>query len=204
MIKQRIKNILKSWINNLLYENVSNLNNPFNINFKDGNSIVKMPSKIEGGEFLHIGLGSSIGRYSWIGAIRQYGTQKYYPNICVGNNVSIGNLACVTAINEITIGDNCLISEQVYISDHAHGFDLSENTPFIQQDLTSKGKVVIGKDCFIGFRVSILSGVQLGNFCIVGSHSVVNKSFPAYSMIAGSPAKLIKTYSLELNEWVKV
>lgn len=185
-------------------ENLSEANNPKNIDFKDSHSNIKMPSKIEGGEFLHVGSGSSIGQYSWIGAFEEYRGQKYKPNIFIGDNVSIGNFTCITAIDEISIGDDCLISEHVYISDHAHGFDPSINMPFVQQPLTSKGKVVIGKSCFLGFRVSVLSGVQLGNFCIVGSHSVVNKSFPDYSMIAGSPAEIIKTYSLELGDWVKV
>lgn len=202
MLRRRIRQAVRNWINDLLNEDLSAANNPENIHFAGGEGFIKMPSKIDGGNFLYLGLGSVIGQYSWIGAFKEYQRQRFEPKIFIGNNVSIGNFACITAIDEVNIGDDCLISEHVYISDHAHGFDPSNKKSFVQQDLTSKGKVFIGKSCFLGYRVSILAGVHIGNYCVVGSHSVVNRSFPDYSMIAGSPARVIKKYSLELGSWI--
>lgn len=57
-------------------------------------------------------------------------------------------------------------------------------------------KVSIGKYCWIGANSSIMPGVKLGNFTIVGAGSVVTKPFPdGYCVIAGNPAKVI--YELE-------
>lgn len=56
----------------------------------------------------------------------------------------------------------------------------------------SKGKITIGHDCWIGNGAIILSGVNLGNGSIVAAGAIVSKSFPSYSVIGGSPAKLIK------------
>ena len=60
--------------------------------------------------------------------------------------------------------------------------------------LFTKGKqIIIGDNCFIGAHSFILKGVRLGEHCVVGANSVVTKSFPKFSIIAGNPAKLIKT-----------
>ena len=57
--------------------------------------------------------------------------------------------------------------------------------------------ILIGDDCFIGCGAVILHGVKLGKNCIVGANSVVTKSFEDYSVIAGSPAKLLRTMASE-------
>ncbi|MFP3834745.1 CatB-related O-acetyltransferase [Chryseobacterium sp. SIMBA_028] len=56
----------------------------------------------------------------------------------------------------------------------------------------SKGKIIIGDNCWIGFGSTIVSGVELGNGCVVAAGTVVTKSFPSYSIIGGSPAKVIR------------
>ena len=166
------------------------------------NSSIENPKVISGAENISIGSNTSIGHSSWIAAFNSYLNQNFSPNIIIKNNVRIGNYACITAIDEIVIEDGCLFSEYVYISDHYHGVDPSTNLSPKDQPLFSKGKVFIGKNTFVGYRVTILSGVTLGRNCVIGSHSVVNKSFPDYSMIAGSPAKVIKTFNFEKNDWI--
>lgn len=168
------------------------------------NSSLEEPKSISGENYIHIGNNTSIGHSAWIAAFDEYLDQSFSPNITIKDNVRIGNYACITAIDEITIADGCLFSEYVYISDHYHGTDPTTNLSPKDQPLFSKGKVYIGKNTFLGYRVTILSGVTLGQNCVVGSHSVVNKSFPDYSMIAGSPAKLIKIFNFEKNEWINV
>ncbi|NDV69041.1 DapH/DapD/GlmU-related protein [Dysgonomonas sp. 25] len=167
-------------------------------------SYIDNPMQIDGGEFIRIGDNSSIGRYAWLGTFLSYNRQQFSPSITIGNNVRIGNYACITAIDNIEIGDGCLFSEYIYISDHAHGIDAEKEISPKDQDLYSKGPVKIGKNTFVGYRASILPGVTLGKHCVVGANSVVTKSFPDYSMVAGIPARLIKTYSLEQKKWINV
>lgn len=165
------------------------------------NSFFGKPKTLDGAQYIEINENSSIGHSSWLGAFDKYLNQSFDPKIIISNNVRIGNYACITAIDEILIRDGCLISEYVYISDHYHGFDPELNLSPNDQPLFSKGKVEIGENSFIGYRATILSGVKLGKNCVVGSHSVVTKSFPDCSMIAGSPARLIKTYDFESKRW---
>jgi acetyltransferase-like isoleucine patch superfamily enzyme len=175
--------------------------NPFGITLGSG-SYFKPPKQINGGKYITVGDYSIIGHSAWLGAFDYYYKQTFFPKLIIGDNVNIGNYACITCINEVIIEDGCLISEFVYISDHYHGYDPKSNIEPAKQPLYTKGRVIIGKNTFIGYRVSILSGVTLGRNCVVGAHSIVTKSFPDYSMIAGTPARLIKTYDFEKGDWI--
>lgn len=167
------------------------------------NSWVASPRKIRGRAHITIGRDTFIAAYSWIESFRSYLGFRYSPQITIGNKVSIGRYCCITATNHIEIEAGCLLSEYVYISDHSHGINPSKGLPAIQP-LTSKGGVRIGAGSFLGYRVTVLPGVNLGKHCVVGSHSVVTHSFPDYSMIAGAPAVLIKTYCPNEDRWIPV
>lgn len=156
------------------------------------NSIVMLPRRINGAKCIVIGDDTIVTENGWISAYEKYGDNNYKPQIIIGNGIRIGPNFMLTAVDQVVIEDGCLFSAQVFISDHTHGHKPS-NTPPAKQPLVSKGPVHIGKHCFIGIRVSIMPGVSLGDYCVVGAHSVVTKSFPERSVIAGAPAKLIRT-----------
>lgn len=121
--------------------------------------------------------------------------EKFKPEIIIGDNVIFNSDVHIGAINKITIGDNVLMASRIYISDHSHGnitaLDLDKKPS--ERPLYSKGEVIIEENVWIGEGVCILSGVTIGKNSIIGANSVVNKSFPENSVIAGVPARLIKT-----------
>jgi len=62
----------------------------------------------------------------------------------------------------------------------------------MEQGFSEERPVVIGNDVWIGDRVMILPGIQIGNGAIVGAGSVVTHSIPDYAIAAGNPARIIK------------
>ena len=95
---------------------------------------------------------------------------------------------------KLKIGSHVSIAQNVYIM-----VDSGPNaSPELQKIFPlEKGPVTLGNHTWIGAGVIIMPNVTLGEYCVVAANSYVNRSFPAYSIIGGSPAHLIRTISEE-------
>lgn len=112
----------------------------------------------------------------------------YGENIYAGENFYCNYGVCILDVCQVKIGDNCLIAPQVGIYTACHPLDVE--TRISGQEC---GKpVIIGNNCWIGGHAVINPGVCLGDNVVVGSGSVVTKSFPSNVVIAGNPARIIK------------
>ena len=115
---------------------------------------------------------------------------------CHEGTLSLGDksvLARDVSINcylDVEIGDSALIADNVYISDFDHKFtDLA--TPIKDQGI-AKSRVRIGRDVWLGTKVTVSRGVEIGEGAVVGANSVVTKDLPAYAVAVGAPARVIK------------
>ena len=106
------------------------------------------------------------------------------------DNVSIGQNFHIVASGQITIRNGTLISANVFISDTEHTFDIL-HISLSDQPISTK-PTRIGKNCFIGFGAVIMPGSIIGDNCVVGSNTTVKGTFPDNSVIAGSPAKILR------------
>jgi len=131
-----------------------------------------------------------IGRNAWF----DISTETKGAKILIGDGTQIGRNAMISAAKKITIGKKCLIAYNVSILDHDHNFDSPEISP-LDSGISEGKEIIIEDNCFIGAHSFVLKGVHLEKNCVVGANSVVTKSFPAGSVVAGSPAKLIKNFS---------
>lgn len=148
-----------------------------------------------GEEYIYIGKGTHIGEYTHLTAWETTcAGGKFNPNIHIGENCCFGNWNHITATNCIKIGNNLLTGKWVTITDNSHG-DTDLNTLKIaplMRVITSKGPVVIGDNVWIGDKATILPGVTIGDGAIIAANAVVTKDVPAYSVVGGNPARIIK------------
>lgn len=121
--------------------------------------------------------------------------------ICIKDNVSIGQNLHIISGAILNIGSNTTLSANVFISNINHDYKAAIDVHAMNQPLEIKD-TSIGSNCFIGFGAVILPGTTLGDNCIVGANSVVTGEFPSYSIIAGAPARVIKSYDITKNEWI--
>lgn len=164
---------------------------------------IKKPEQIFGASRLHIGAEARIEKGAILYAVKRYAGKDYDGRIEIGKNTFANRNFNATSAFGIKIGDEVAFGPNVFLADFDHGFE-DFNMGRINTDLVSKGPISIGYRCWIGANVYIGSGVDLGEYCVVGANSVVTKSFPAFSIIAGSPAKLIRQYDQEKESWIKV
>ncbi len=91
----------------------------------------------------------------------------------------------------IVIQDDVMMGSGVHIYVHNHRFD-NPDIPIIDQGYSPSCPVVLERGCWIGALTVILPGVSIGRNAVVGAGSVVTRDVPAGSVVAGSPARLIK------------
>ncbi|STA98781.1 acyltransferase [Clostridium baratii] len=119
-------------------------------------------------------------------------TRTKEAKIEIGNNVGISG-ATIYSRKAISIGDNTLIGGNVKILDNDfHPLEIEARNNDIKEKIRAR-EIVIGKNCFIGCNSIILKGSKIGNGSVVGAGSIVSGIFPHNSVIAGNPAKVIKT-----------
>jgi len=104
-----------------------------------------------------------------------------------GSRINIGCFLNLAA--EITIGDFVVIGYKVMIITGGHNIGPSE----FRAGKLRPEPVKIGNGCWIGSRVTILPGVSIGDGVVVAANAVVTKDVPSNTLVAGIPAKVIRT-----------
>mgnify|MGYP003364949754 CR=1 FL=1 len=107
----------------------------------------------------------------------------------IGNNSGLGNGSQIPS--NIKIGSNVMMGPKCCILSVNHNYTRTD-IPMIQQGISDVQKTIIEDDVWIGQQVLITPGRYIRKGTVIAAGSVVTKDFPAYSIIGGNPAKIIK------------
>lgn len=138
-------------------------------------------------EGVHFGDNCSIGESTTIkvsGSLTKIGLGFW-----MGDYSAMGNDCFVGAAGGIRIGDYVAIGQNVRFHSENHEFH-DKNKRISEQGVTNKG-IVIGNDVWIGAGAVFLDGVHVGDGCVVGANTLVNRDIPDYSIAVGNPVKIV-------------
>lgn len=110
----------------------------------------------------------------------------HYPwKVEIGQNSWIGDNVYLYSLDQIVIGDNCVVSQNCYINTGAHNI-IDEKFGLITKPVHIKNNAWIAANCFINLGITIEESV------VVGAMSNVTKSLPANSICVGNPCAVIR------------
>ena len=144
------------------------------------------------------------GRIRRIGVGCRLYAVDFSGDIELGRFVSIWgpNIRILSRIKNIKIGSFCSIATNTLLINYNHRSN-RPTTYFIhqnifgesnmQKDIESNGPIILEEDVWVGANSVILGGVTLGRGSIIAAGSVVTKDIPPYSIVGGTPAKIIKS-----------
>jgi len=168
---------------NVIFFNVSKIH--FGKFLKLGNNVYISALAKQG---IFFGNNVSLGAYSRV--IVSTSLNDIGEFIKIGNNVGIGEFAYLGGAGGLEIGNDCIVGQ--YLSCHPENHNYQDITAVIRNQGVNRKGIKIGKNCWIGSKVTILDGVEIGDGSIIAAGAVITTSFPANSIIGGVPAKLLK------------
>jgi acetyltransferase-like isoleucine patch superfamily enzyme len=131
--------------------------------------------------------------------------KKRIPDLSIGDNTNIEQNVHIVCHNRIRIGDNVSITGNCAVVDVIHPYaDVGNPLKIGARIQDDNSFVEIGDGTWIGYGSVVLPNVRIGRSVVIGANSVVVRDIPDYSVVAGSPAKLIKRFDSITGAWIKV
>jgi acetyltransferase-like isoleucine patch superfamily enzyme len=117
------------------------------------------------------------------------------PVVTIGSRCLIGKGSGIVGHLHVAIGDDVWTGHHVYITDQNHGYEDVE-LPISRQSMPER-PVSIGDGSWLGHGTIVLPGATIGRHVVVGANSVVTGEVPDFSVVAGTPARVLRRYDPE-------
>ena len=164
------------------------------------NTYIDKSVQILGKSHIKIGNNTIVSEDSWLNVNHKDISVKH---IVIGNNCYVGKRNFFSSGQQIVLGDYCMTGIDCKFLGSDHKFD-NPMSPYITTGTTVDNVIYIGHNVWIGANVIVVGNVSIGHGSIIGAGSLVTKDIPPFSLVVGSPARVIKRYDFTLNEWISI
>lgn len=151
-------------------------------------SILHRPDWVYGPGQIAIGDRTVMLHGLWLSAERStWGSDE--PAIRIGNGVGVRPYCTISASESVTIEDDVVLSAFSTVIDSDHTF--AEGRANVLYNPAATTPVRVGRGTWVGERVAILRGADIGEGCVIGANSVVRGVIPDHSVAVGAPARVV-------------
>jgi acetyltransferase-like isoleucine patch superfamily enzyme len=126
------------------------------------------------------------------------------PVIVLHEGCLIGRCCMISAQNSIEIGRNTIFGPSVMLKDHDGEFG-NEGVSTPNREKARGGRIRIEEGCWLGFGSAVISTdgeLVIGKNSVISANSVVTRTVPPFSVVAGNPARVVKHYEPSKGLWV--
>lgn len=147
---------------------------------------------------IRIGRNCLISEGCWLNVNQRSGK---HVAIEIGDHCFIGRRNFFSSGKLIQIGDYALIGADCRFLGSDHVFT-DPFQPYIATGTTNGNTIRLGPNCWVGANVTFVGDVTVGHGSVIGAGAVVNKHVPPFSLVVGSPARVLKRFDVLSNEWL--
>lgn len=161
--------------------------------FGRGSSMAFPTGAVFGERWIEVGEDTVIGMHVTLCAGMVPGQDLgAHPVVRIGDRCVIGRGSHIVAHRSVEIGDDVFTGPYIYVTDQNHGY-ADPDVP-IGRQWPSNDTVSIGQGTWVGAGAIILPGARIGRNVVVAAGSVVRGEVPDRCVVAGVPAKIVRTY----------
>jgi acetyltransferase-like isoleucine patch superfamily enzyme len=121
-------------------------------------------------------------------------------DVLIGDRTRIGMSNVL--IGPVTIGNDVMLAQNIVMSGLNHGYEDIDIVPHNQP--VTKETIRVEDEVWIGANAVVVAGVVIGKHSVIAAGSIVTKSVPPFSVVAGNPARVIKLYNNNTKAWERV
>ena len=146
---------------------------------------------------IHIGAFVKIGAFAVIESL----VPERGVTVRIDDGAYIGNFARITAVGEVVIGAEAMLSDRVYVSDTGHVYE-DVTQPIKRQGLRDGRRVEVGRGAWVGIGAAIVGNVRIGENAVVAANTVVRSDVPDCTVVAGNPAQVVRRHDGRAWQWM--